>query len=158
MSAVALALPAPPPLAGQYEVTRDDRGRVAIPARLYYAFAHASEAMVGPAPSGDSLYILPPAVWEALVNRLAEAKALGDREAAAFERFYTMLYRREKLSDTNRRVEIAPRFNALAELGPQVMVVGRTDRLQVFSLDKWGAFQTHVLTDIRPLADSSPWA
>jgi division/cell wall cluster transcriptional repressor MraZ len=143
---------------GQFEATRDERGRLAIPARLFYPFEHSAEVILGPAPTGDSLYIFPVATWEALVNRLHAARTEGDREAAAFLRFYTTLYRREKIQGGNHRIEIASHLARLAELGQTVMVVGRADRLQVFADTKWESFQAAVLADIRPLAEDSPYA
>jgi len=142
---------------GEARVIRDERGRMVIPGEHYYAFDSAGDVMIGPAPSSQSLYVFPPAAWSDLVDRLRQAKEEGDPEAGAFLRLYTSLYRRERIQGKSRRIDVTADLADLAGLGQSVSVVGRDDRLQVFSETAWQQRQAEILGEVKPLAEKSRW-
>jgi DNA-binding transcriptional regulator/RsmH inhibitor MraZ len=142
---------------GEAKVTRDERGRIVIPGEHYYAFEDASEVVIGPAPNGESLYVFPSKTWADLVDRLREAKEQGDSEAAAFMRLYTSLYRREKVQGKSRRIDVTADLAEVAGLGQSVFVVGRDDRLQIFSESAWRNLQSDIFTHVKPMAGKSRW-
>ena len=142
---------------GEAKVTRDDRGRIVIPSEHYHAFEDAPDVLIGPAPSGESLYVFPPSAWNSLVDRLREGKEGDDPEAPAFLRLYTSLYRREKVQGKSRRIDLTPDLSALASLSDNVVVVGRDDRLEVMDESTWRRRIADILATVKPLAEKSRW-
>lgn len=142
---------------GEAKVACDDRGRIVIPKEHAAAFEEADEVVLGPAPNGESLYLFPAAAWSRLVKRLRKAKAEGDREAAAFLRLYTSLYRREKIQGAARRVGVTRELAGLAGLADSAVLVGRDDRLEVLSEAAWRQRTASILAETRPMAEKSRW-
>lgn len=124
------------PLSGHYKVSSDDRGRIVLPAPFRYAF-DGDEAIVGPAPDEQTLWILPVPVWKRILKALPRGSS--DENVIKARRFYTRYYFPEKMQGAAKRVDI--RKTTLDYVGfrsgEELEVSGEMDKLVVQRPKRW---------------------
>jgi DNA-binding transcriptional regulator/RsmH inhibitor MraZ len=120
------------PLSGRYEVRRDRRGRLVIPADCLYAFEDVAMVMVGPSPDATGVYVFRPDVWRALIRELREQKLAGRENAGNYWKHYSE-FREEPIQVGTHRVDIHHLTATEAGLETDVVVLGRDDRLVILS-------------------------
>ncbi len=150
---------ASPLFQGEYAVTRDAQGRIVVPSACRPGFGGEKQAMVGPAPDGASVYIFPVETWREWVGALREARAEGDREAGWLLRLYTSLYDRCTIQGKAHRIALSDSVAELAGIGrgEAARIVGKDDRLHVFSEQRWATHRSELLDAVKQIPEDSRW-
>ena len=116
---------------GTYEHTLDGKGRLVLPSKIRvrlpdggYLFPHA-----------DGLALYPPTEFDGMVDRLTEAVRAGRVEPDAL---LGVTANAEEVSlDAQGRILLPPRLREMAGLAGDVVVLGVSDHIQIWSIDAW---------------------
>jgi len=119
---------------GEYRHSVDAKGRVAIPARFRLQLEEG--AVVVRWVEGNAA-IFPRAAFEALAEKVA-ALPLANEQARAVSRFlFSSAFEVER--DNQGRVVLPAAVRDWAGLGPEAVIVGAGDRVDIWSPDRWAA-------------------
>lgn len=135
---------------GEYRHTLDEKGRLFIPARFREELGPAFIVTRG---LDNCLFLFPPTAWKLVEERLA---ALPVNKAAS-RAFTRMLFSgaSECQPDRQGRVLIPPALRAYAGLEDEreAVVVGVSQRVEVWSAIRWDAYTQQSASDFAQLAE-----
>ncbi|MCA1595826.1 MAG: division/cell wall cluster transcriptional repressor MraZ [Chloroflexi bacterium] len=121
----------------------DEKGRLMIPPRFRASLGETFTITRG---MEGCLWLFPSEDWTEVLRRL-EPKSLVDRNALALQRFFLGAASDAAL-DPQGRLAIPPVLRAHAGIEHEVMIMGAGSRIEVWSREKWDAFD-QALTDDR---------
>lgn len=127
--------------AGSYQLTVDDKGRVAIPARLRAQLAEAYGLQVVLTMGAERcIEILPQQVFRDVVKAITALPPHGPATRVLRQRFIG--FASECEVDRQGRVSLPQVLRQQAALGGRVMLVGNIDRFELWDEDAWNAMWT----------------
>ena len=134
---------------GTYLHTLDDRGRIALPAKLRECLGDKVAVTNGFAP--NTLVVYPEHTWEKFSDRLLEAPAVN--EAANDARLYYFGNAWEGAIDNQGRIPLPDYMREFANLSNEVAVVGAGDHIVIWDRQEWIAKRAALRAN-RPVIDS----
>lgn len=123
-------------LLGQHRYQIDDKGRIALPARFREAFAEGVYLTLG---EDGCLYAFPREEWRRRAEQ-ARSQPLPGRAARDYAR---MFFGNAELQDLDRqgRLVIPQKLRAQIGLDREAVVVGVSDRLEIWSGPAWDRYE-----------------
>lgn len=117
---------------GEYHLTIDEKGRIAVPVKFREALARQAVVTRG---LDTSLFLMPSAEWEKLANKIADLP-LGAKEARAFSRFMLAGAMDIELDGQGRFV-IPEYLRSFAGIQKKAVLVGLQNRLEIWDEERW---------------------
>jgi len=118
-------------LAGEFEHTMDDKGRVSLPIR------HREElgdvVMIGRGTRGQ-VNVLPMSLWRSMAERAQQASQ--DRGDIDDTVRFLFSYNEAEL-DRQGRIVVPSALRRHADLGADVTILGNGDRVEIWSRERW---------------------
>lgn len=141
-------------LTGTWPRSLDEKGRLAVPARVRSDLGGESLKSLYVAPWTDrSLAIFTPAAFGALAARMS------DRSATKLDvRSYMRLFygRAERLDlDAQGRLRIPERLKDLAELQRDVVLLGVSDHLELWDRQRWDSYVAKLSPQFDAIAEQA---
>lgn len=124
---------------GSYEHTIDTKGRLSIPSRfretLIQKYDSKSITLII---QGECLLAYPQAVWEGLIKQSQSLNPF-DPQVLNFQRsFFAMAHELEV--DGQGRVLVPPALRSQAGLNKEVVIIGATNKFEIWDKGRWEAF------------------
>lgn len=117
---------------GTFTPKLDDKGRLAVPAKLREAFGRGLVMTRG---QERCLYVFPAASFDELLQRI-RALPLTSKQARDFQRVF-LSGAHDETPDKQHRVMIPAVLREYAGLSRQLTVIGVGDRVEIWDSDKW---------------------
>lgn len=133
---------------GEYSHALDDKGRIIIPARLRDDLDSHFVMTKG---LDGCLFLYPMVEWNKLEERL-KALPLTNASARAFQRLFLAGAQDVEL-DRQSRVTIPPRLREYAGVNKDVVLVGVSNRVELWSLESWQTYQTQAQAGYEDVAE-----
>ncbi|PSR20681.1 MAG: cell division/cell wall cluster transcriptional repressor MraZ [Sulfobacillus acidophilus] len=133
---------------GEFSHALDEKGRIIIPARLRDDLdAHfvMTKGLDG------CLFLYPMGEWKKLEERL-KALPLTNASARAFQRLF-LAGAQDVEVDRQSRVTIPPRLREYAAVVKEVVLVGVSNRVELWALERWQAYQTQAQAGYEDVAE-----
>ena len=133
---------------GEFSHSLDDKGRITIPARLREDLdAHfvMTKGLDG------CLFLYPMGEWHKLEERL-KALPLTNANARAFQRLF-LAGAQDVEMDRQSRVTIPPRLREFAGVNKDVVLVGVSNRVELWSQENWQTYQTKAQAGYEDVAE-----
>lgn len=131
---------------GEYNHTIDAKGRLIIPSRLREALG--DEFVVTKGLDG-CLFAYPKEEWSAFEEKLG-ALPLTNSNARKFSRFFLAGAAMAEL-DKQGRILIPPVLREFAELEKEVVLVGVSRRVEIWSKERWA--EANTFDDVEEIAE-----
>lgn len=135
-------------LLGEYQITIDDKGRLAVPMKLRETFAAGAVVTRG---LDTSLFLLPKEEWGKLADRIASLP-LGQANSRAFARFM-LAGAMEVQLDKQGRFVVPEYLRDFAKLQKEVVMVGVQTRLELWDKTTWQAYAKQAEEDSTAIAE-----
>ena len=132
---------------GEYHITIDDKGRLAVPVKFREALAQG----VVTRGLDASLFLLPLEEWGKLADKLA-GLPLGQANSRAFARFMLAGAMDVELDGQGRFV-IPEYLRQFAGLKKSAVIVGVQNRLEVWDEGTWAAYAKQAEADSGAIAE-----
>jgi MraZ protein len=133
---------------GEYHITIDDKGRLAVPVKFREALATGAVVTRG---LDTSLFLLPLEEWGKLADKLASLP-LGQANSRAFSRFMLSGAMDVELDGQGRFV-IPEYLREFAGLKKGAVIVGVQSRLEVWDEEAWAAYAKKAEEDSEAIAE-----
>lgn len=133
---------------GEYAHALDEKGRITIPARLRDDLATHFVMTKG---LDGCLFLYPMAEWGKLEERL-KALPMTNANARAFQRLF-LAGAQDVEVDRQFRVTIPPRLREYAHVAKEVVLVGVSNRVELWSLENWQTYQTEAQVGYEDVAE-----
>lgn len=133
---------------GEYAHALDEKGRITIPARLRDDLDNHFVMTKG---LDGCLFLYPMSEWVKLEERL-KALPLTNASARAFQRLFLAGAQDVEL-DRQSRVTIPPRLREYARVVKEVVLVGVSNRVELWSLESWHAYQSQAQAGYEDVAE-----
>jgi MraZ protein len=127
-----------PGFLGAFEHQMDDKGRVALPS-AFRKEADGQPLVLMHGWDAPFLTLMPPAVWQELLDRLMDVRRTDDTMANAVRRLLARAA--EVTPDKQGRILVPAPLQAAAELGGAVVLHGNIDRIELWNPER---FRTSV--------------
>ena len=127
---------------GEYEYRLDSKGRVVIPPKFREFLGGNPVITKG---LDGCLFVFAREEWQSFEKKLS-ALPVADAKARAFTRFF-FAGAQEVSPDKQGRISLPTGLRQFAELKKNVMVVGVSDRIEIWDSDNWRAYNSDT-TDI----------
>jgi MraZ protein len=128
---------------GAYEHSVDDKGRTVIPARFR---AKLGESFVITRCLHGCLWVFPERAWPDIQTQL-QPKTLLDSKGVMLERYFVGSAV-DCIPDKPGRVAIPPLLLKHAEIEGEVLIMGLSDKLEIWSKKKWDEFNEKLTDDV----------
>jgi len=124
---------------GEYEHTLDVKGRVIIPAKFREIFKeHYTEKFFVTRGLDQCLFVFTEDVWKSQERKFRDMP-FTKGEARRFNRLF-FSGAAEVICDKQGRVLIPDYLKSFAAIQQDVMIIGVSDRIEIWSKDKWQEF------------------
>ncbi len=133
---------------GEYSHALDDKGRIIIPARLREDLDNHFVMTKG---LDGCLFLYPMAEWGKLEERL-KGLPLTNASARAFQRLF-LAGAQDVEVDRQSRVTIPPRLREYAGVVKEVVLVGVSNRVELWSLEHWQTYQSEAAQGYEDVAE-----
>lgn len=133
---------------GEYQHTLDEKNRIIIPSKFREDLGLKCIITKG---LDGCLFIFPEAEWQRLTEKL-NSLPLNRKDARAFTRFF-LAGASELEKDKQGRIAVPGNLKEYADLGKDVMVIGVSNRLELWSQERWQAYQTDTEDTFEQLAE-----
>lgn len=134
---------------GEFEHALDAKGRLIIPAKFRELLGTSFVITRG---MDGCIFGYPASRWETLQAQLDDLP-LTKKDARAFVRFFYAAAAECEL-DKQGRVMIPANLRQYAKLEKQCVIVGVSDRFEIWSAAKWHAFETETAANFDDLAEN----
>ena len=128
---------------GEYSHSIDSKGRVMIPAKFREKLGdefYIAKGMEG------SLMVITKIEFENLNKKIMSLKMIKDKKARAFSRaFYSGIS--EASLDKQGRALISPKLREYAGLNKDVVIIGLSNKIEIWDKDRWEKYQEIELRD-----------
>ncbi len=135
-------------LMGEYEHTLDEKGRVTVPSRLrddLHGHFVITKGLDG------CLFIYPAEEWGKMEEHL-KSLPMTNANARAFARLF-LAGAQEAEFDKQYRVLIPPRLREHAGIERDVVLVGVSTRVEMWSKERWERYQAEAQTSYEEIAE-----
>ena len=124
---------------GEYEHSLDNKGRIIIPAKFREIFKeNYVEKFFITRGLDQCLFVFTEDIWRAQEKKFREMP-FTSADARRFNRLY-FSGASEVVCDKQGRILIPDYLKTHAEIKDQVMVVGVSDRIEIWAKDRWASF------------------
>lgn len=120
---------------GEYQHTLDNKGRIIMPSRFR---EDLGEEFVMTKGLDNCLFVYPKDEWSVLEERL-KTLPLTNKDARAFVRFF-FSGASECMLDKQGRVLIPANLREHSKLDKEVVVIGVSTRMEIWSKEEWDAY------------------
>lgn len=134
---------------GEYDHSIDQKGRIAIPSRLRYAFEHGVVLSRG---FEKCIMVYPLGEWNKVAERLAALPVTQSKVRRINRSTFSSAFHQEL--DGQGRVLIPPQLREYAAINGEVVVVGANTYLEIWSKEQWVAERASLDEDAWQLAES----
>lgn len=137
-----------PMFMGEFEHTVDDKGRLAIPAKIRGKFA---DGLVVTRGLDGCLFVYTPTGWASLAGKIASLP-LSQRNARSFQRIMFSGATDCQLDQQGRFV--LPAFlRSYAAIGNEVVIIGVSTRLEIWAKERWQETKARVEEESDSIAE-----
>ncbi|MBF7083252.1 division/cell wall cluster transcriptional repressor MraZ [Desulfallas sp. Bu1-1] len=133
---------------GEYQHTIDSKGRLIIPARLREGLGDKFIVTKG---LDGCLFAYPPQEWSALEQKM-RSLPFTRADARAFVRFF-FAGATECEIDKQGRVLIPANLREYAGLEKEVVVIGVSSRVEIWSLERWERYNAESASSVEEIAE-----
>ena len=133
-------------LMGEYYQNLDSKGRVNIPAKLRLDLGESFVVSKG---LENCVRIYPKAEWERFQEEL---RTVPSSKRRGLERFF-FSGAEERSIDGQGRVLIPPQIREYAELNDEIVVIGLSDKLEIWDRKKWDAYMNQPQFEADAIAE-----
>ena len=138
---------------GEYEHNLDNKGRVIIPAKFREIFRERYvEKFYITRGLDQCLFVFTEEVWKAQEKKFRDMP-FTRAEARKFNRLY-FSGASDVVCDKQGRILVPEYLKSYASIETQVMIVGVSDRIEIWAKDKWNAFFESNKDDFENLAET----
>jgi len=134
---------------GEYKHTLDDKGRIFIPARFR---AREKECFYVTRGLDTCLFVFPLDVWAAQQERINNMDMMK-KDARAFNRLF-FSGAAEAACDKQGRINLPANLIEYAHLTKEAMIIGVSDRFEIWSVDIWKEYEEEVAGRFEEIAES----
>ncbi len=120
---------------GRYEHSIDQKGRISIPSRFREILAAQYDERLIVTNFDQCLWAYPFPEWKKVEDKVAALPQLK-AEVKALQRFFISAASEAPL-DKQGRILIPPTLREYADLGKDCVMVGMTQRIEIWSLERW---------------------
>ena len=121
---------------GEYRHTLDDKGRIAIPAKLRYSKVGEDEYWVATKGFDRCLFLYPKHEWERIVGKINERLTFTKKEDRSFLRMF-ISPATEQTVDRQGRIAIPTSLREYAGIQKEVVTLGAVNRIEIWSEENW---------------------
>ncbi|MBN2324491.1 MAG: division/cell wall cluster transcriptional repressor MraZ [Spirochaetes bacterium] len=125
---------------GEYRHTLDDKGRIAIPAKLRYSKIGEDEYWVATKGFDRCLFLYPKDEWERIVNKINERLTFTKKEDRSFLRMF-ISPATEQTVDRQGRIAIPTSLREYAGIQKEVVTLGAVNRIEIWSEENWNRYK-----------------
>lgn len=125
---------------GEYKHTLDDKGRIAIPAKLRYSKVNEEEFWVTTKGFDHCLFVYPKNEWGVIVNALNERLTLTKKDDRSFLRMFVSPAN-EQAVDKQGRIALPLSLREYAGVQKDVVVLGAINRIEIWSEENWNKYR-----------------
>lgn len=125
---------------GEYKHTLDDKGRIAIPAKLRYSKIGEEEYWVATKGFDHCLFVYPKTEWSVIVKKLNERLTLTRKEDRSFLRMFVSPAN-EQTVDKQGRIAISQSLREYARVQRDVVILGAINRIEIWSEENWNKYR-----------------
>jgi MraZ protein len=125
---------------GEYRHTFDEKGRMAIPAKLRYSKIGEDEYWVATKGFDHCLFLYPKFEWERIVERINERLSFTKKEDRSFLRMFVSPAT-EQAVDRQGRIAIPQSLREYAGIQKDVVTLGAVNRIEVWSEENWNQYK-----------------
>ena len=137
---------------GRYEHTIDPKGRVSIPSRFRELLVtHYEEEKLIITNCDNALWAYPLKEWRAIEEKVAQLPQFKP-EVKTLQRFF-IAAAVECLVDKQGRILIPPTLRDYAGLSKDVVLVGMTHRIEIWSTERWQKIFSDAERDMGSMGD-----
>ncbi len=132
---------------GEYNHTIDAKGRVIMPAKFREELGGIFIVTKG---MEDCLYIYTLEEWQSFVEKL-QLLPMSNKDARAVSRFFLSGAARYEL-DKQGRILLTPVHRRYAGLEKEVVVIGVSNRIEIWSQNRWNEINDLLESDMESMA------
>lgn len=136
-------------LIGEYQHTVDAKGRMIVPAKFRDDLGFSFIITRG---LDGCLFGYPSSQWSTIQEKLTQLP-LSKKDSRAFTRFFYSAATEVEL-DKQGRINIPQTLREYAHLEKNCRVVGVSDRIEIWSEERWQAFANEAEENFEELAES----
>ncbi|MCI6869848.1 MAG: division/cell wall cluster transcriptional repressor MraZ [Selenomonadales bacterium] len=136
-------------LMGEYAHSVDAKGRVIFPADFR---AEVGETFIATKGLDNCLFLYSNEEWELLSGKL-KALPMAKAEARAFARFFFSSARKMEC-DKQGRFLIPANLRQHAKLGKEAVLIGVSNRIEVWSKEEWTRYNEDINPSVSELAET----
>ncbi|UCB45663.1 MAG: division/cell wall cluster transcriptional repressor MraZ [Spirochaetota bacterium] len=125
---------------GEYWHTFDEKGRIAIPAKLRYSKVGEDEYWVVTKGFDRCLFLYPKHEWERIVKMINERLSFTKKEDRSFLRMFVSPAT-EQAVDRQGRIAISQSLREYAGIQKEVVTLGAVNRIEVWSEENWKSYK-----------------
>ncbi len=125
---------------GEYRHTLDEKGRIAIPAKLRYSRIGDEEYWVATKGFDRCLFVYPRNEWIQIVEKLNARLSLTKKEDRSFLRMFVSPANEQAL-DKQGRVALPQSLREYAEIQKDVVILGAINRIEIWSEKHWSEYR-----------------
>lgn len=125
---------------GEYKHTLDDKGRIAIPAKLRYSKVGEEEFWVATKGFDRCLFVYPKNEWNVIVNALNERLTLTKKDDRSFLRMFVSPAN-EQAVDKQGRIALPLSLREYARVQRDVIILGAINRIEIWSEENWNKYR-----------------
>jgi len=125
---------------GEYRHTLDDKGRIAIPAKLRYSKVGEDEYWVATKGFDRCLFLYPKHEWERIVKKINERLTFTKKEDRSFLRMF-ISPATEQAVDRQGRIAVPQSLREYAGIQKEVVTLGAVNRIEIWSEENWNRYK-----------------
>jgi len=125
---------------GEYNHTLDDKGRIAIPAKLRYSKIGEEEVWVATKGFDHCLFVYPKYEWNRIVKQINERLSFTKREDRSFLRMF-ISPATEQAVDKQGRIAVPQSLRVYAGINRDVVILGAVNRIEIWGEDNWNKYK-----------------
>jgi MraZ protein len=125
---------------GEYRHTFDEKGRMAIPAKLRYSKIGEDEYWVATKGFDHCLFLYPKFEWVRIVERINDRLSFTKKEDRSFLRMFVSPAT-EQAVDRQGRIAIPQSLREYAGIQKDVVTLGAVNRIEVWSEENWNQYK-----------------
>ena len=133
---------------GEFHHNLDEKGRIIIPSRLR---EELGDSIIVTRGLEDCLFVYSEKEWTKVVSKLKELP-FTKKDARSFTRMFLSGATNEEF-DKQGRIKIPSPLLEFAQLEKECIIIGVSDRLEIWSKEKWNSFMNDASDNLSDLAD-----
>jgi MraZ protein len=125
---------------GEYKHTLDEKGRIAIPAKLRYSKIGEEEFWVATKGFDRCLFLYPRNEWNNIVERLNQRLSFTKKEDRSFLRMFVSPATEQSV-DKQGRIALSQSLREYAGIQKEVVILGAINRIEIWSDENWNLYK-----------------